>query len=164
LHFRPLTCDDVPAISALEAAAYLPSLHESAEAIVRLIALYPDGAIGAFDEEGLCGFILGVPLTRGMTLDLRVPLAAILPGADTFYVHDLAVAERCRGRSIGSELARRLLATARARGFSRAELVSVQGSARFWEACGFHAVRTFDYVAGAPSMQMEAMLTADGTD
>jgi ribosomal protein S18 acetylase RimI-like enzyme len=164
LHFRPLTCDDVPAISALEAVAYLPSLHESAEAFLRLIALYPKGAIGAFDDEGLCGFILGVPLTRGMTLDLRTPLAAIPPGADTFYVHDIAVAERCRGQSIGGKLARRLLAGARARGFAHAELVSVQGSARFWETCGFHAVRTFDYVPGAPSVKMAAALTAYGTD
>jgi ribosomal protein S18 acetylase RimI-like enzyme len=120
--------------------------------------VYPAGAIGAFDERGLCGFVFGVPLTRGRTLDLGSPLAALPPHADMFYVHDVAVARRCRGRGIGHELASRLLAVARAGGFRRAELVSVQGSAPFWKRFGFRVIRSFDYAPGAPSVQMAADL------
>ena len=68
------------------------SRHESDAALLRLIALFPEGAIGAVDEAGLCGFIFGVPLKAGTTLELRAPLAAVPPDADVFYVHDIAVA------------------------------------------------------------------------
>jgi predicted N-acetyltransferase YhbS len=156
--FRQLTAADVPAVHTLEVEAYEPSLHESVASFERLLVVYPAGAIGAFDERGLCGFIFGVPLTRGMTLDLGSPLAALPEGADMFYVHDIAVARRCRGRGVGHELAARLLAVARQRGFRQAELVSVQGSAPFWERFGFRAIRSFEYAPGVPSVHMAADL------
>ena len=151
---RLLTPDDVPAIHALEVEAYLPSLHESAEAFIRLIEIYPDGAFGAFDEIGLCGYAFGVPLNSGATLELRSPLAAVPSGADTFYIHDVAVAARCRGRGVGRILASRLVDLARARGFRSSELVSVQGSAPFWARFGFREIERFDYAPGAPSVKM----------
>lgn len=138
----------------LEAACYLPSLHESDEAFIRLIELFPEGALGCFDEEGLCGYAFGVPLKAGSTLELRVPLERIPDEPDTFYVHDVAVAERCRGRGVGRAQARRLLDLARARGFTRCELVAVQGSAPFWEKFGFRRVREFEYAPGAASTKM----------
>jgi GNAT superfamily N-acetyltransferase len=156
---RPLTRDDVPAIHALEVEAYLPPLHESAEAFIRLIEIYPEGAFGCFDEDGLCGYAFGVPLKGGTTLELRSPLAAIPADADTFYIHDVAVAARCRGRGVGRLLAGRLVDLARARGFVRSELVSVQGSAPFWEQFGFREERRFEYAPGAPSLKMVCEFT-----
>jgi predicted N-acetyltransferase YhbS len=154
--FRTLTPADLAAVHALEVEAYEPSLHESVDALARLIALFPQGAFGAFDEHGLCGFIFGVPLTRGTRLELRVPLASVPDHPDMFYVHDIAVAGRCRGQGVGRALAKMLLAVACARGFRYAELVSVQGSAPFWERFGFRAVRTFQYEPGAASVHMAA--------
>ena len=37
-------------------------------------------------------------------------------------------------------------------------LVSVQGSAPFWERFGFRATRAFEYAPGAPSVKMAAVL------
>ena len=151
---RTLTPEDVPAIHALEVEAYLPSLHESPEAFARLIELYPEGAFGGFDEVGLCGYAFGVPLRRGSTLELRSPLGAIAEDADTFYIHDVTVAARCRGRGVATVLSARLLDGARARGFRYSELVSVQGSAPFWEKTGFREVERFEYAPGAASVKM----------
>jgi len=151
---RPLTRHDIDALHALEAESYLPSLHESDAAFRRLIELFPEGAVGCFDDEGMCGYALGVPLTAGSTLPLRSPLDRIPDAADTFYIHDVAVAARCRGRGIGRLLATRLLDVAAARGLTRSELVSVQGSAPFWERFGFRRVRDFEYAPGAPSVKM----------
>ena len=81
--------------------------------------------------------------------------------ADTFYVHDVAVADRCRGRGVGRALATRLLDLARDRGFTRSELVSVQGSAPFWEKFGFRREREFEYAPGAASTKMVCDLPAD---
>jgi predicted N-acetyltransferase YhbS len=87
-------------------------------------------------------------------LDLRTPLETIPAGADTFYIHDVAVAERCRGRGVGGLLAQRLLDLARTRGFRSCELVSVQGSAPFWERFGFQRILEFEYAPGAASTKM----------
>jgi len=72
--FRLLTRDDIPGLHRLEAESYLPTLHESDEAFIRLMEIFPDGAIGCFDDEGLCGYAFGVPLKAGWTLELRTPL------------------------------------------------------------------------------------------
>jgi ribosomal protein S18 acetylase RimI-like enzyme len=159
--FRTLTRDDIPALHHLEAESYLPALHESDEAFIRLMELFPDGAIGCFDDEGMCGYAFGVPLKAGSTLELRTPLAKIPDEADTFYIHDVAVADRCRGRGVGRALATRLLDLARDRGFTRLELVSVQGSASFWEKFGFRRVREFEYAPGARSTSMVCAWRSD---
>jgi GNAT superfamily N-acetyltransferase len=151
---RHLVVSDVPAVASLEAEAYEPSLHESSEAFTRLIELFDEGALGAFDEGGLCGYAFGVPLRAGSVLELRTPLAEIPADADMFYVHDVAVATRCRGRGVGRALAARLIAVGESRGFRRFELVSVQGSAPFWARFGFSAVREFEYAPGAAAVAM----------
>ena len=152
--FRRLVPRDLSAIGALEAEAYLPSLHVSEAAFLRLIELCPDGAVGCFDEDGLCGYAFGVPLTSGSTLDLRVPLPAIPDAPDIFYIHDVAVSERCRRQGIGRQLAVQMLDLARDQGFTRIELVSVQGSAAFWRTLGFVDGHAFEYAPGAPSLHM----------
>ena len=154
MEFRPLGRGDVPGLHRLEAESYPPSLHESDEAFLRLIELFPEGALGCFDAEGLCGYAFGVPLKAGWTLELRTPLERIPEDADSFYIHDVAVADRCRGRGIDRALAARLLDLARDRGFTRSELVSVQGSAPFWEKFGFRRVREFEYAPGVASTKM----------
>jgi ribosomal protein S18 acetylase RimI-like enzyme len=151
---RHLVASDVPAIASLEADAYEPSLHESPEALARLIELFGDGALGAFDEAGLCGYALGVPLRAGSVLELRRPLREVPADADMFYVHDVAVAARCRGRGVGSALAERVIAVGVSRGFRRFELVSVQGSAPFWARFGFAIEREFEYAPGARAVVM----------
>src|SRR4051812_38507867 len=109
MHIRPLAPADVEAIHRIEAESYLPPLHESDEAFLRLLELFPDGALGGVDDAGLCGYAFGVPLRTGSTLTLRTPLASIPHDADMFYIHDVAVAARCRGRGVGRLLASRLL-------------------------------------------------------
>ena len=153
---RPLERGDIGALHDLEAEVYVPALHVSDAAFLRLMDLYPAGAIGAFDDEGLCGYAVGVPVRAGATLDLHVPLAALDEHADTFYVHDVAVAPRRRGTGLGRALGTRLVEHARANGFTRGELVSVQGSAPFWEKLGFRRVREFVYAPGVPSTKMVA--------
>jgi GNAT superfamily N-acetyltransferase len=154
--FRPLTSGDMHALHDLEADVYVPALHVSDASFLRLMELYPEGAIGAFDEEGLCGYAFGVPVAAGTTLDLQVPLDGLAEGADTFYIHDVAVARRRRGTGLGIALGTRLVQHAWASGFTRGELISVQGSAPFWEKLGFRRVEDVEYAPGVPSTKMIA--------
>jgi ribosomal protein S18 acetylase RimI-like enzyme len=160
---RRLTREDVADICRIEIEAYLPSLHESAEAFLRLIELFPEGAWASSDEEGLCGYGIGVPVLEGTTIELRQVLTEVPLDADTFYIHDVAVAPRCRRRGVARALVTQLLDVARRRGFARCELVSVQGSASFWERFGFQCVREFEYAPGAQATRM-MMLLGDRSD
>ena len=112
--------------------------------------------------DNLAGILAIELAVAARGLELRAPLERIPDDPDTFYVHDVAVAERCRGRGVGRALATRLLDLARERGFTRAELVSVQGSAPFWEKFGFRPVKQFEYAPGAASTKMVRDLPADG--
>jgi ribosomal protein S18 acetylase RimI-like enzyme len=158
LTFRHLTPDDLPELHRLEAETYEPALHESDEAFLRLIALYPEGAFGFFDEAALCAYAFAVPLPPGSVLDLRTPLQALPPDADMFYIHDVAVAPPYQGRGLAAALVAKLLELARARGFRVSELVSVQGSAPFWERFGFERVAEFEYAPGTAATKMRSRL------
>ena len=151
---RPLTPGDISELHRVEAETYIPALHESDDAFLRLMELFPEGAFGCFDAAGLCGYAFAAPSRAGDTLPLRSAIASLPDGADTFYIHDVAVAPRCRGQGIARQLVERLLHLARARGFTRSELVSVQGSARFWMKFGFATLYEFEYVPGVPSAKM----------
>ena len=158
--FRHLTPADLPELHRLEADAYEPAWHESDEAFLRLITLFPEGAFGFFDGAELCAYAFGVPLPAGAVLALKAPLERLPPGADMFYIHDVAVAARYRGRGLAARLVGTLQDLARARGFRACELVSVQGSAPFWERFGFERVADFDYAPGTHATKMRSLLEA----
>ena len=161
---RRLTADDLPQIHRLEAETYLPSLHESDEAFLRLIDLFPDGAIGAFDGDELCAYAFAVPLPAGSVLELKAPLRELAPRADMFYIHDVAVGRRHRGRGLATRLVQAMLDLARTRGLRTSELVSVQGSAPFWQRFGFRRVEDFEYAPGAAATKMMLSLDAPSAD
>ena len=155
---RHLTPDDLPAIHRLEAELYEPALRVSDEAFLGLLTLFPDGAFGVCEGPELCAFGFAVPLPAGTVLDLQQPLERLPPGADTFYIHNVGVAAPYRGRGLARQLVGALLDVARARGLRACELVSVQGSAPFWETFGFAKVAAFSYAPGAAATHMRAVL------
>ena len=155
-----MTPGDLPQLHRLEAETYLPSLHESDEAFLRIIELFPEGAFGIFEGDELCAYAFAVPLPAGAVLELKTPLRELPPHATMLYIHDVAVGERCRGRGLAKQLVEALLDLARARGLPAAELVSVQGSAPFWQRFGFRRIEAFEYAPGAPATKMTLALDA----
>jgi ribosomal protein S18 acetylase RimI-like enzyme len=151
---RRLTPGDIPQLHRLEAETYLPSLHESDEAFLKIIELFPEGAFGFFEGDELCAYAFAVPLPAGMVLELKSPLTELPPHADSLYIHDVAVGGRHRGRGLATRLVATLLALARAHGLPASELVSVQGSAPFWQRFGFQRIEEFEYAPGAPATKM----------
>jgi GNAT superfamily N-acetyltransferase len=157
---RHLMPGDLPQLHRLEAETYLPSLHESDEAFLRIIELFPEGAFGIFEGDELCAYAFAVPLPAGAVLELQTPLRELPPHATMLYIHDVAVGERWRGRGLAKQLVEALLDLARARGLPASELVSVQGSAPFWQRFGFRRVEEFAYAPGAPATKMTLTLDA----
>jgi len=53
------------------------------------------------------------------------------------YLHDLALSNEARGRGIAKALVENLISNAKTQGFTKIQLVAVQGSSSFWAKYGF---------------------------
>jgi predicted N-acetyltransferase YhbS len=76
-------------------------------------------------------------------------------GADTLYIHDLAVTDAGRGEGAGRALVRCAMSAARTLNLRSACLIAIQGSAPYWEQIGFEVV-------SAPSTLVAAKLASYG--
>jgi ribosomal protein S18 acetylase RimI-like enzyme len=56
---------------------------------------------------------------------------------DILFVHDLALSPMAKGQGIGRLLVEQLLVSAKQQGLTRALLVSIQNTERFWQQFGF---------------------------
>lgn len=56
---------------------------------------------------------------------------------DILFVHDLALSPMAKGQGIGRLLVEQLLDSAKQQGLTRALLVSIQNTERFWQQFGF---------------------------
>ncbi|OGS36434.1 MAG: hypothetical protein A2293_06555 [Elusimicrobia bacterium RIFOXYB2_FULL_49_7] len=116
--------------------------------------MYPEGCLGAWDGDQLCGYIFSHPWHYGKTVPLNTESYVIPTDADCLYIHDLAVDPNHRERKIGRILLNDLFNTAAQRGWQKYALVAVQGSEPFWSRWGFTAQRNFEYIPGVKATYM----------
>lgn len=139
MHWRPLTTLDLPAVEAIAAQVH-PGFPEEIAIMAERLRLYPDGA-RLFELDGVpSGYILSHPWISGTISALNTPLDRLPDGADTFYVHDLALLNRARGTGAAAMIVGDILRHARAKGFSETSLVAVNNSQAFWHKHGFRVV------------------------
>jgi GNAT superfamily N-acetyltransferase len=127
---------DLPAVLALQAACYPPSMQEPGSVVLDRLRAAPATSLGACDGEGVCAYVFAYPSKRGRITPLHAGFAPA-PDADTLYVHDLAVHPRAHGRGQGKQLAQALFDAAGRLGLRHTALVAVMDARRFWETLGF---------------------------
>lgn len=134
---------DIPAILAIQALSYPPTLQESAASFKTKLAASPSTCFVAVSGSDMLGYLITLPCTRE-TLPLLDSRTFVVPQTpDTLYIHDLAVAPRFRGRGIPEELLAQSLQRAAALHLQTACLLAVQGTALFWQKKhGFQAPST----------------------
>lgn len=153
---RPMLPADLDAVLRVQAACYPPAMQEPGEVVAaRLLAASATCVVGC-DEDGVCGYLFAYPARLGSITELDGPFA-VLPGADTLYLHDLSVDPRALGQGLARALVAHVLALGRAAGLHHSALVSVQDSVRFWTALGYRERASMDpalasYPAGALHM------------
>src|SRR5690606_28680894 len=134
---RPLQARDLPGLLAVQQACYGAALVESAEVFARRLA-----------SPAHCSLVLPGPdgAVRAYLVAYRARLGSVTPlhgdfeacdGADTLYLHDLAVLPGCAGQGLAATLLAHLLAQARAEGLRYTALVSVQDSQAYWARHGY---------------------------
>jgi len=138
---RPMLPSDLDALLRVQAACYPPAMQEAAAVVAGRLQSASGTCAVACDPDGVCGYLFAYPSRLGRVTDLGAPFA-IAPGADTLYLHDLAVDPRALGRGLARTLVAHVLGLGRDLGLAHSALVSVQDSARFWEALGYRCIAT----------------------
>ena len=113
---------------------------ESLESLQAKILASPETCLLAETSEGKLGYLIAVPVVYPHLPALNAPTFEVSASADTIYIHDLAVASAGRGRGIAKALLSASINAAKRSGLSRACLVAIQNSQKFWQQFGFETV------------------------
>src|SRR5512133_2862372 len=98
LQHRPLDNSDLPEILEVQQSAYHETLLEPSDTFAKKMALFPQGAIGAFDEGVLSAYVFCHPWTLGDIVPLSTNTFEIPKRPTCMYIHDLAVEPESRDR------------------------------------------------------------------
>lgn len=136
MRMAPMAASDLDAVLAVQAACYPPAMQEAADVVLARLAASPETVLVARDAAGVCAYLFAYPSRLGKVTPLGGAFD-VPAGADTLYLHDLAVAPRAAGQGLARALVARLLLGATGRGWAHSALVSVQDSRAFWESLGY---------------------------
>jgi GNAT superfamily N-acetyltransferase len=139
---RRMREQDLDAVLAVQAACYPPSMQEPADVVLARLRAAPATTLVLSDAAGICAYVFAYPSMLGQITPLHAGFTTA-PGADTLYVHDLAVHPRAHGRGLGRRLARSLFDTGRGQGLRHGALVAVLDARPFWESLGFAIATAF---------------------
>ncbi len=87
-----LAADDLPLILCLQAAVYPEDLLESADFFLNRLELASATCRVAVRGGSLVGYLVAYPWRSGLPPALNLPLQALPADADSWFVHDCAVA------------------------------------------------------------------------
>ncbi|SPQ20746.1 8b3c0562-c869-4ddd-bcd2-73ed98b752b8 [Thermothielavioides terrestris] len=146
--WRPMRESDLPGV--MRVADEIHRDLPEAEAVFReRLALFPAGCLVLVDDDGegdgdggesdvvVGGYVVSFPIRRGRPPALNALLGGgeIPADADQYYLHDLAVLPRFRGRGAAAEGIGRVLEVAQR--YASVCLISVYGTVAFWRRFGF---------------------------
>jgi GNAT superfamily N-acetyltransferase len=134
--WRPMAAADLPAVAAIADIVH-PGFFEAPEVLAEKRALFPDGCLLLEGDAGPMGYIFTHPWPRGSLPALDRLIGALPEGADSYYIHDLALLPAARGTGAAGAAVARSADLALAKGFAQMSLVAVNGSIPFWTRHGF---------------------------
>lgn len=155
--WRTMTTYDLPALEEIAGKVH-PDFFEAPEVLAERQQLYRNGAYLLEINERPAGYVLSHPWRLGTLPALNVLLGELPAGADTYYIHDLAVLPVARRVGAASFITNALAKHASAHGFPTMSLVAVNGSQSFWEKHGFGVAEAPDLAAKLASYEAAARL------
>ncbi|NVO16818.1 MAG: GNAT family N-acetyltransferase [Rhodoplanes sp.] len=140
--WRPMAEADLAAVLAVAAVVH-PDFPEDACVFAERLRLWPAGCfvLAAADAPTpLAGYVVSHPWRAGSPPALNSLLGTLPDGADTVYLHDLALMPAARQNGTGAAMVDTLARHAGDAGFKTMSLVAVGNSAGFWGRQGFLAI------------------------
>lgn len=143
--WRPMAAPDLPAVSAISDRVH-GRYSEAVEVYAERLALYPAGCF-VFEKDGdPGGYLISHPWLRDAPPRLGATLEAIPAGADTYYLHDIALLPATRATGAGRTAVELTIAAAHAEGLDEITLIAVGGADSFWAAQGFAIVEAASHI------------------
>jgi GNAT superfamily N-acetyltransferase len=99
--------------------------------------LFPEGCRVLAAGSAIGGYLLSHPWPLDAAPKLDTLLGAVPVDADCLYLHDIALAARCRGQGHTATAIAQLEQLALHRGHRWLALIAVNGAARMWQRYGF---------------------------
>ena len=155
--WRAMTGYDLPAVERIADQVH-PGLFETPQVLGERQRLYRNGCYLLEIGENPAGYVLSHPWHSGSLPALNALLGDIPAGADTYYVHDLALLPVARRVGAASHIVGALVKHAAAEGFPMMSLVAVNGSRGFWEKHGFEATEAMHLRDKLRSYEVSAQL------
>lgn len=132
--WRPMTGADLAGVKALSDRIH-PSLPERIEVFADRLAAFPAGSRVLADGAAILGYAVTHPAILFSPPPLDHLLVRVPEDADSYYLHDVAVAPELRGAGHARRGVEAVLAIAAA--YPAAALISVYATAPFWAGFGF---------------------------
>ncbi|MBP0614908.1 GNAT family N-acetyltransferase [Jiella sp. KSK16Y-1] len=126
--------DDLAAVCVLADRVH-PGLREDPAIFAERLALYPAGCFVLERRQIIAGYAIAHPIRYPDPPSLNMRIGSLPPDCDALYIHDVALSPEARGEGQAGAVIGHLLQLAA--GFPRACLVSVYGTAAFWQRFGF---------------------------
>jgi ribosomal protein S18 acetylase RimI-like enzyme len=141
--WRQLSIEDVESLARIADKIH-PGLPESNEVFAQRIKLFPAGclALVSCDDGTLCGYAISHPVRYRQPPALDSLLVESTGDVDQYYIHDLAILPEFQGYGLANTCIENLLEIAKS--YATTGLISVYGTATFWERYGFVPAAVMD--------------------
>jgi ribosomal protein S18 acetylase RimI-like enzyme len=140
IQLKLLKTVDMADVLRIQESCYTEIEPESCDSLQAKMMASPSTCLIAESSEGAVGYLIAVPIVYPNLPALNSPTFELAAGADTLYIHDLAVDRAGRGQGVAQALVRASIDAAKRDGLPRACLVAIQNSQSFWEQFGFETV------------------------
>lgn len=141
---RPMAEDDIKNVLRIQAAVYSPDILESAAFFENRLSLSADNcwvAASSVEQSGsLLGYLISYPWPRTFPPELDGTLDTLPKSADSWFVHDCAIAPNAQRLGVGKALFNAARRSANRQGFSHTSLVSLAQANRYWQSQGYRPV------------------------
>lgn len=133
----PLTTEDLPALHALQLAAYREELHEPAALFAKMLAFPRSLNLGLWLGDALRGYIVSYAVETGRDEFTAGPRRECDPAL--LYLHDLCISPEIQGAGLGRRLYAEFEALAIKDDYTTIIANAIAGRLAFWEHQGFTA-------------------------
>jgi ribosomal protein S18 acetylase RimI-like enzyme len=134
MSWRNMTTSDIKGLLHVADEVH-PDLPESDDVFEERLRLFPGGCMVLVEDDEICGYAISHPIRHRQPPALGTKLGDIAADANQYYIHDLAILPKLRGRGLATECIDKLLAIASR--YPTTSLVSVYGTSTFWGRFGF---------------------------
>ena len=132
--WREMSVSDIEGLMRVADEVH-PDLPEGDNVFTERVKLFPEGCLVLIEGDEVCGYAISHPIRHRQPPALSSLLGEIAPDANQYYIHDVAIIPRLRGRGLAAECICKLLMVAKR--YRTTCLVSVYGTAPFWGRFGF---------------------------